>query len=99
MSNAMINIVAHIKAQPGHEDAFKAALTTLAEATRREPECRTYVLHQVNADPAHFVTYETWDSQAGADAHMTTPHSAAAIGAIGQHLAAPLEIISLTPVA
>ena len=61
-------------AQPGSEDVVRDALTHLAPASRDEPGCRTYVVHQDPAQPAVFQIFEVYDDEAAFKAHATYPH-------------------------
>ena len=93
-----IDVVALITAKPGSEDAVREALSELVEPTRAEEGCIDYYLTVSAADPTVFVTVERWRSQENLDAHMRTPHIAAAFAAAGEHLAAPPAIHPLQPV-
>ena len=72
-----LTIVANIHAKPDQIELVKAELERLLPITRDEEGCLQYDLHQDNADPAHFLFYETWDSRALWQAHMNAPHLAA----------------------
>ena len=61
-------------AQPGQEDVVRDALTHLAPASRDEPGCWTYVVHQDPAQPAVFQISEVHDDEAASRAHATYPH-------------------------
>ncbi len=94
----MIHVMASIVVQPAHADAAKAILVELARATRNEPGCLSYELFQ-RPDQRHvFQTVEGWREPADADAHMKTPHVAAAIAAAGPMFAAPPAIVSFVRV-
>ena len=95
-----LTVVATITAKPGSESAVRDALADLARATREQEEgCLAYDLHVSTADPAVFVTIESWREQADLDAHMSTPHLQAALQAAGEHLAGAPAIHPLEPVA
>jgi quinol monooxygenase YgiN len=94
-----ISTVAVITAKPGSADVVEAVLRELAEATHGEQACLLYSLQRGVSDTDVFVTVEKWSSQEGLDAHLASPHVAAAIAAAGEHLAAPLQIIATTPLA
>lgn len=96
---ADLNVVAVISAKTGSEDAIRAALTTLTEASKGEEGCRGYELFESAAAPGTFVTVEKWRSQEDLDAHLRTPHVGAALAAAGDHLTAPPAIHPLQPVA
>ena len=84
---ADLQVVAVITAKTGSEKLVGEALSALVEPTRSEPGCRSYQLFVSAADPATFITVETWDSQADLDAHMQTPHVQQALSAAGEHMA------------
>jgi len=50
------------------------ALRHLAEASRREPGCVTYIPHQVEDDPDTVVIYEQYVDSKAQSAHRETPH-------------------------
>ncbi len=92
-----IDTVAVITAKPGSEDAVGAALRDLVAPTREEAGCVSYDLFESAAAPGTFVTIERWNGQADLDAHMQTPHIAAALAATADHLAEPPAIHPLVP--
>jgi quinol monooxygenase YgiN len=96
---ADLPVIAVITAKPGSEQLVQQALTELVEPTRSEPGCLSYSLLVSAADPATFITVETWRSQADLDAHLQTPHVQQALAAAGDHLAQAPAIHPLTPVA
>ncbi len=91
-------VIALITAKPGSEDLVRSSLQELAAESRKEPGCVSYELHESAAAPGTFVTVEAWKSQADLDGHMQTPHIAAALGKVGDALAAPPAIHPLQPV-
>ena len=95
---ADLRVVALIPAKPGSEDVVRAAVRTLAEASRGHRGCVDYEVLESAAAPGTFVTLETWQSQQDLDAHMQTPDIAAALGAVGEHLGGEIAIHPLTGV-
>lgn len=93
-----LHVVATIPAAEGSVPAVREALQTLVAATRDEPGCVSYDLFESASAPGTFVTVERWADQAAMDAHMTTPHLAAAFAAVGDRLAGEVAIHPLTPV-
>jgi len=85
-------------AKAGSEQAVGQALRDLVEPTRAEPGCTSYELFSSAADPATFITVETWTSQADLDAHLQSPHVAEALRVSGDHLAQAPGIHPLRPV-
>lgn len=61
-------------AQPGQEGTVLAALTALAPASRQEPGCQTYIVHQDPDQPAVFKIFEVYDDEDAFKAHGTYPH-------------------------
>jgi len=93
-----LRVVATITTKPEATGEIRAALLSLAEATRREEGCRSYDLFTSAADPATFVTVEAWVDRSALDAHLATPHVIAAMAAADGRLAAPLAVHPLIPV-
>jgi quinol monooxygenase YgiN len=92
----MHHVLARITAKPEAAEATRGILSELAVKSRTESGCVAYELYQQEAAPHVFQTVECWKSRADADAHMTTPHLAAAVAAAGPLLAAPPEILAWT---
>jgi quinol monooxygenase YgiN len=95
---ADLQVVAVITAKPGSEQAVGAALEALVTPTRAEPGCTSYELLVAAADPATFITIETWRSKDDLDAHLQTSHVQQALQAAGDHLAQAPAIHPLTKV-
>ena len=93
-----LQVVATIPAKPEAADAVREALTTLAEATRAEEGCLAYDLFESGSTPGTFVTVERWTDTAALDAHMATPHVAAAFAAAAGALSGEVAIHPLQPV-
>jgi quinol monooxygenase YgiN len=93
-----LTIVANIKANPDKVELVKAELIKLIAITRAEAGCVNYDLHQDNADPAHFMFYENWDSRALWQTHMSAPHLAAYMaatdGAVAQFTVTEMTLIA-----
>ncbi len=69
-----LTIVAHIRANPNKIDLVRSELEKLIPITRAEAGCIQYDLHQDNADPAHFLFYENWESRELWQSHMGNKH-------------------------
>lgn len=93
-----LNVVATIPASPDAVDDLRTALQDLVAATRQEPGCLAYDLYESAAAEGVFVTVEKWSDQAALDAHMQTPHIAAALAAAEGRLAGDIAIHPLLPV-
>ena len=93
-----LHAVAVIPAKPEAVAAIREALQMLAAATRAEEGCQGYDLYESAAAPGTFVSLEVWDDQAALDAHLQSPHVAAAFAAADGALAGEVAIHSLVPV-
>ncbi len=93
-----LHVVATIPAKPEEADAIRTALQELAAATRQEQGCLGYDLYESAAAPATFVTVERWTGQEALDAHMKSPHIAAALAATEGNLAGEIAIHPLVPI-
>lgn len=93
-----LQVVAVLTAKPGSEAVVGEALRALVGPTQSEEGCRSYQLFASAADPATFITVETWRSQDDLDAHLQTPHVQQALVAAGDHLAQAPAIHPLSEV-
>ncbi len=92
-------VVATIPVKPERVDEFRGALAALAEASRGDEGCLSYDVYESAAVPGVFVTVERWTGQDALDAHMQTPHIAAAMQAADGALSGDISIHPLVPVA
>ena len=90
----MVHILARIHVKPEAAAAARDILTTLVNASRKEPGCIDYQLLQRADAPHVFQTVEIWADQASIDAHMTAANVGAAIAAAGPLFTAPPEILA-----
>jgi quinol monooxygenase YgiN len=77
-----ITVVAKIVAKRDTVEVVKAELLKLILPTRKESGCIEYNLHQDNIDPALFLFYETWESAAAIEKHISTDHYKAYVRAL-----------------
>jgi len=49
-------------------------LAALAQASRQEPGCVTYIPHTVDGDPDTVVIYEQYRDHQAVDTHRASPH-------------------------
>ena len=76
-------MVAKIVAKKESIESVKNEMLKLIEPTRKEQGCIEYNLHQDNEEPAVFVFYETWESRACLDNHMSTDHYKNYVSTVG----------------
>lgn len=69
-----LTIIANIKAKEDKIDLVKSELLKLIDITRAEAGCINYDLHQDNANPAHFLFYENWETRELWQTHMGNKH-------------------------
>ncbi|HQT47422.1 MAG TPA: putative quinol monooxygenase [Acidocella sp.] len=87
-----VHVFATLHAQPGQADALRQALRVLVHATRTEPGCLDYALHEDIKSLGSFFIHETYQNQAAVDAHMAAPHLALALSIAGTMLREPPQI-------
>lgn len=61
-------------ANEGKEQEFLKTFEALGNASRNEPGCRMYVVHQDRDDKRRFFVYEQYDDDAALQAHRDTQH-------------------------
>ena len=94
-----VHVFATLVAQAGKEAELRAVLSGLVAPTREEPGCLHYMLHEDPQAPANFYFFEAYKNQDAVNAHMKSPHLAAALGKAGELLAAKPVIDSTRLVA
>lgn len=81
-----LQVVATIPVRPESAAVAATGLAALAQQTRDEQGCISYVLYESLATPGTFVTLEQWRSQDDLDAHLASDHVARAFAEFGEHL-------------
>jgi quinol monooxygenase YgiN len=71
-----MHVVAYARwrAKEGEVETVKVHALRMAVASRQEPGCLEYRVHQAAGDPREFLLYERYESMAAIDAHRSTPH-------------------------
>jgi len=90
--NDSLTVIAHVRAKPGHESRVRQLLEGLLAPTRAESGCINYDLHQSQIDPALFVFYENWESEAHLEAHARSAHIQSFRKLADETLAEPVQI-------
>ena len=70
----MISFTVRMKFKAGDRAEIREALQSLAEASREEPGCATYIPHAVESDPDTVVIYEQYRDAAALEAHRASAH-------------------------
>ena len=74
MDNDHVVLNVHIEAAAGQEDKLAEQLRALVAPTRSEPGCLAYELHRDTQNPAKFMFYERFRSQAALDEHLASTY-------------------------
>jgi quinol monooxygenase YgiN len=89
----VLTVVARVHPRPDRADEVAALLVRMAEAVRRaEPDCLVYRPHRLATEPAVFLFYEQYRSDAAFEFHKTAPHLVDLRAALRPLLARPTEI-------
>ena len=94
-----VDVVAHIHATPGSEEALRTVLESFIAHTRQETGCLRYDLHVDLDDPTKFTFIEEWESREALDKHGQSDHIAAGRAKFSDLLAQPPCIQVLTRIA
>ncbi|MCB1439818.1 MAG: antibiotic biosynthesis monooxygenase [Nitratireductor sp.] len=70
----MIHLIATLKIKPGSLEDIRAHAMPCIAATRLEPGCISYDLHQSLSEPDTLVFVERWKDRPALDAHFGMPH-------------------------
>ena len=88
----ILTVIAYVHAKAGLEARVKQILEGLVAPTRAEEGCINYDLFQSDSDPALFVFYENWKSDADLDSYAQTPHIRGSAKSLTDLLAEPVKI-------
>jgi quinol monooxygenase YgiN len=70
----MVTLVVTWIAHAGREADTARVLKALAIASRGEPGCLMFAVHQHRTDPARFLIFERFEDDAALEAHRAAPH-------------------------
>jgi autoinducer 2-degrading protein len=70
----MICLSVLITARAGEERRIAELFPKLQEASRKEPGCLMYVVHQHVSDSRKFLVYEQYRDEAAVEFHRNSPH-------------------------
>ena len=83
-------LLARLEAKPGKEDQVEQFLRSALPLAEAEPGTRTWFA--LRFGPSSFGIYDTFDTEAGRQAHLDGPIAAALMERAGDLLAAPPQI-------
>ncbi|MDH3397837.1 MAG: antibiotic biosynthesis monooxygenase [Acidimicrobiia bacterium] len=87
-----VRVVAHLRAQEGKGAALGEALKGLVDPTRAEPGNISYELLASLDDERNFTFVEEYQDGDALDAHMKSPHVAAAMAAMPELVEGGLDM-------
>jgi quinol monooxygenase YgiN len=87
-----VRVVAHLRAQEGRGAELGEALKGLIEPTRAEPGNISYELLASLDDERDYTFVEEYQDGDALDAHMNTPHVAAALAAMPELVDGDLDL-------
>jgi quinol monooxygenase YgiN len=70
----MISFTVRMKFRSDDRARVAELLTALAEASRQEPGCVSYIPHTVDGEPDTVVIYEQYADQKAVEAHRASQH-------------------------
>lgn len=70
----MISFILRMRFAPEDRAQVLDALRRLAEASRQEPGCVTYIPHEIAGDSSSVMIYEQYRDEAALEAHRASPH-------------------------
>jgi quinol monooxygenase YgiN len=89
----MILITARGKVQAAQREAALAAAAEMCRASEAEDGCLEYSYWVAGGDDLTMMIFERWDNEEALTAHMSTPHMATFIGAIGNVLDGGMDAV------
>ncbi len=93
-----IVLVAQARAKEGCAEELGAAFLGIVPASRADAGCLVYRAHRRVDDPAVWMIYEKWASQADLDAHAATPHLQGLLAKLPELADGGLELVAYTQI-
>ncbi|MFF8380856.1 putative quinol monooxygenase [Streptomyces sp. NPDC015661] len=90
-SSTAITLIARLRAADGKEQAVREMALSLVEPTLAEPGCLSYRPYQDPVEPGSWIVVEEWADREAFEAHLRSPHLAAAMAAGPELLSGPPE--------
>jgi quinol monooxygenase YgiN len=87
MIMSTVTVVAKVVAKRESVESVRGELLRLIAPTRSEEGCIEYRLHQDSADPAVFIFFENWESEACLARHIESDHYKNYVSAVDDILA------------
>lgn len=93
-----LSVFATIRPRPGCLEEAREAVAGIVPATRAEPGCRHFALHEGTEGGILHLT-EIWADRAAFEAHHAQPYTRAVFAGYERLLAAPVELTFMRQVA
>jgi quinol monooxygenase YgiN len=93
MASSTMVVVAHVYSRADQTENILSILRKLTEATRTEPGCIKYELHQDISDETHFTFIEEWTNEEALQLHFQAEHFKQATEQVKAAIDKPVEII------
>lgn len=90
-----LTLFARITPKPEHLAAARSAVIDILPATRAEPGCRVFTLHEDGDGCGCLYLYEVWDDEAALAAHHAKPYTMAVFDKYRTWLSEPVAITRL----
>ncbi len=90
-----LTLFARITPKPEYLAAARQAVLDIMPATRTEPGCHAFTLHDDRDGGGRLYLYEVWDSEAALAAHHDQPYTQAVFDSYREWLSEPVEITAL----
>jgi quinol monooxygenase YgiN len=83
----MVSFTVRLKFAADERQEIAETLRALAEASRQEPGCVSYIPHQLEDDPDTIIIYEQYKDAQALAAHRASPHfQKLAVGGLYQRM-------------
>ncbi|MFO0880519.1 MAG: putative quinol monooxygenase [Gemmataceae bacterium] len=79
-------LIVHLQVKKGEEKTLTDLARPCIAATRKEPGCVAYELHQSKSDPTKFVFFEKWKNGEALVSHLAEEHTKKLVGSLGSVL-------------
>ncbi|WP_406060750.1 antibiotic biosynthesis monooxygenase [Streptomyces sp. NBC_01077] len=76
-----VTVIARLQAAPGQEEAVRKQALSLVAPTLDEPGCLSYRPYEDPLEPGSWIVVEEWVDRDAFEAHLRSPHLAAAMAA------------------
>jgi quinol monooxygenase YgiN len=92
MITKQVTLFVMFQARPGKEAELRKTLLGLIPPTLKEDGCINYDLHVALDDPAKFLFYENWTTEAHLNKHGETPHVQNLLKRVDELCVEPLKL-------